>query len=321
MAISIRRAIVAGTVRSTSARRLVLGLWLVNLLVAAVVAVSFGDSLRGAIGASLVHEKLRTGFDMGWFGEVQGSARGLLATFTPTLLGAGAFFANLEAWLTGDLWQGPPVILLLGSAYLLLWTFLQGGILVRLSRQETRPTAGFLASSSRFFPRFVALALISGALYLGVYLLARWLYFTIEDVTRDITIERTVLAVAIAGGLLIGFLLCLINLVFDYARIVIVVEGRRNPLRALYQALRQVLRHPRLTLGLYLALGLVGVLLLAGYALIAPGAGQSTVVGVVLTFLLAQVYLIVKLLLRLTFYGGQLAVYESTGRLPATETA
>jgi hypothetical protein len=321
MAISIRRAIVVGTARATSARRLVLALWLINLLVAATVAVALGDALRTSIGASLVHENLRTGFDMAWFGELQASARGLLATFSPTLMGAGAFFANLEAWLSGDLWHSPPAILLLGSAYLLLWTFLQGGILSRLSsrqesRHESRPPAGFLSNSARFFPRLLALAALSGILYTGVYLLARWLLSTIDDATRDITVERTVLAAAIAGGLLIVFLLCLINLIFDYARIDTVVEGRRNPLRALYHAVRVILRHPRLTLGLYLTLGLVGVALLAAYTLIAPGATQSTVLGIVLTFLLAQAYLVVKLLLRLTFYGSQLAVYESTGGLP-----
>jgi hypothetical protein len=322
MAISIRRAIVAGTGRATSARRLALGLWLINLLVAAALAVSLGDNLRASIGASLVQEKLRAGFDMGWFGEIQGSARGLLATFTPTLVGAGAFFANLEAWLSGDLWRGPPAILVLGSGYLLLWTFLQGGILARLSRQEVRPAGGFLASSGRFFPRFFALAAISGALYLGVYVLGRWLFTTIEDATRDVTSERTVLAVAVAGGLLIGLLLCLINLIFDYARMATVVEGRRNPLRALYQALRLVGRHPRLTLGLYLALGLTGLALLAGYTFIAPGASQGSVVGIVLAFLLGQVYLIAKLVLRLTFYGSQLAVYESTTwRPPETPPA
>ena len=77
-----------------------------------------------------------------------------------------------------------------------------------------------------------------------------------------------------------------------------------------------IVRNPRLTLGLYLALGLIGVVLLAGYALIAPGASQSTVPSIVLAFLLAQAYLIVKLLLRLTFYGSQLSIYESIARLP-----
>jgi hypothetical protein len=316
MAISVRRAIVTGTWRATAARRLILGLWLVNLLAAAVLAVSLGDSLRSSIGASLVHERLRTGFDMGWFGELQGRAGGLLSTFTPTLTGVGAFLHNLEAWLNGDLWRGIPELVLVGSAYLLLWTFLQGGILVRLSREEARPTTGFLSSCGRFFFRFLGLALISGVLYLAIYLLARWLFGTIEEVSRDVTVERTALALVAGGALLVGLLLCLVNLVFDYARMATVLEGRRNPLRAAYHALRMVLRHPRPTLGVYLALGLCGLGLLAAYSLIAPGAGQSSIPGIVFAFLVAQAYLIVKLLLRLTFYGSQLTVYEAIGRRP-----
>ena len=54
----------------------------------------------------------------------------------------------------------------------------------------------------------------------------------------------------------------------------------------------------------------------AGYAFIAPGARQSTVPGIVFAFLLGQLYLVVKLVLRLTFYGGQMALYESMTRRP-----
>jgi hypothetical protein len=318
MAISLRRAIVAGASRATSARRLVLGLWLVNLLAAGALAVPLGASLQSSIGPSLVHAQLRTGFDMGWFGEVQGTARGLLATFGPTVVGAGAFFNNLEAWLSGDLWRGIPSVVLAGSAYLLLWTFLLGGILVRLSfREEPRPPAGFLADSGRFFWRFAGLAAISGALYTGVYFLGRWLFRTIEDLTRDVTVERSVLLPAVTGALIIAFLLCLINLLFDFARVATVLDNRRNPLRALHHAFRMVLRHPLQTLGLHLTLGLVGLALLAAYARIAPGAQQSTLPGIVLAFVAAQIYLIVKLLLRLTFYGSQLTLYETLGRPPA----
>jgi hypothetical protein len=313
---SIRRSIVTGVTRALSARRLILTLWLINLLAAAALAVPLGASLQSSIGASLVHERLRAGFDMGWFGELQGTAQGLLSTFTPTVVGAGAFLNNLEAWLTGDLWRGVPAIVVAGSIYLLLWTFLQGGILMRLSlREEGRSAAGFFASSGRFFVRFLGLAVMSGVLYAGIYRLGRWLFPAIEQLSRDVTVERPVLLLAVGAALLIALLLCLVNLVFDYARLATVVEGRRNPLRAAYHAFRLVLRNPRQTLGLYLIVAAAGLLLLAIYARFAPGALQSTVPGIVLAFVGAQVYLVVKLVLRLVLYGSQLSLYQSL--LPA----
>ncbi len=313
MITSLRRAIGAGTSRAFSARLLIVGLWLINLLAAAALAIPLGASLQSSIGASLVHERLRTGFDMGWFGELQGTAQGLLSTFTPTVVGAGAFFNNLEAWLSGELWRGIPALVVAGSIYLLLWTFLQGGILTRLSlrREEAPSAAGFFASGGRFFLRFLGLALMSGVLYAGVYRLGRWLFPALEELSRDVTVERTALWLVVAAAVLIAFLLCLINLIFDYARMAIVLEGRKNPLRAAYHAVRLILRHPGQTLGLYALLGLLGLGLLAVYARIAPGAGQSTLPGIALAFLVAQAYLVAKLWLRLVLSASQLTLYEA----------
>jgi hypothetical protein len=324
MPISIRKAIVEGAARTAAARGLVGGLWLLNLLVAGAVAVSFADSLQASIGGSLVHEKLRTGFDMGWYGELQATARGLLATFTPTLMGAGAFLNNLEAWVSGELWQGAPVVVTLGVAYLLLWTLMSGGILDRLSgRHEigARLTlAAFLASSGRFFWRFLQLALMAGVLYLGIYLLGRRLFVYIEDATRAVTVETVVLLATAGATVAVGFLLCLVNVAFDYARIATVLEGRRDMLRTAARGFAFVLRRPFRTLGLYFTLGLVGLLLLAGYSQIAPGARQATIPGIVLAFILGQLYLILKLVLRLTFTGSQMALFESLHPIAALET-
>ncbi len=59
-------------------------------------------------------------------------------------------------------------------------------------------------------------------------------------------------------------------------------------------------------------------MLLGLYSFVAPGAGQSTVTGVVLAFVIGQAYLVAKLVVRLAFYGGQLALYEGVTRAEAS---
>src|SRR5205814_8067467 len=108
-----------------------------------------------------------------------------------------------------------------------------------------------------------------------VYLLARKLFITVEDATRDVTVERVLLAWTLAGAALIAVLLSVINAAFDYAKIATVLEGRQSMLPAALRGFRFVLARPARTLGLYLALGAIGLLLLAGYSLIAPGARRS----------------------------------------------
>jgi hypothetical protein len=89
-------------------------------------------------------------------------------------------------------------------------------------------------------------------------------------------------------------------------------------LAAAGQGLRFILAHPAKTLGLYLALGIAALAFLGLYALIAPGANQASAVGVIAAFAIGQIFLAVKLITRLTFFGGQMALFEATA-LPGGE--
>lgn len=318
---SIRKAMSAGFSRATSSRGLVLWLWLVNFAVALPVAWVMAASLSGSIGASLVQEKLRSGFDMGWFGEFEAAAKGVETTFTPTVLGAGAFYNNLEAWLSGDIFRGFPGLVGLGILYGILWALLLGGVLHRFAGNEGRfALSHFFATGGKYFFRFVRLTVLSGIFYYLVYRFYGWLFPAIEDATRDVTVERTVFLFTLAGAALIVFLLSLVNMVFDYAKIATVLESRRSMVLAALRGLGFVLSHPGKTLGLYYGLGLIGVVLLGLYAFMAPGAGQSTPVGIAFAFLVGQIYLAIKLLLRLSFYGGEMALFEALTR-PAAAAA
>ncbi len=109
----------------------VLWLWLANVVVALPAAMVLTGSIRESVGGSLVGEKLRDGFDMGWYGEYLANAKGIESSFTPTIVGAGAFFNNIEAWLNGNLFEVHPGLLGLGILYALLWSLFLGGVLHR----------------------------------------------------------------------------------------------------------------------------------------------------------------------------------------------
>jgi hypothetical protein len=319
---SIGKAIAAGLGRAISTKRLILWLWLLNFAVAVPVAWQLGESLRSSIGASLVHEKLRAGFDLGWFGEFEAAAEGLETSFTPTVLGAGAFYNNLEAWITGELFGGIPGLVGFGLLYALIWAFMLGGVLERFAREDGPfLLSHFFSTGAKFFFRFLRLALISGILYYALYRFGGWLFRFIENATRDVTVERTVLVVTLAGVALVVFLLCLANMAFDYAKIAMVLESRRSAILAALRGLGFVLSNPGKTLGIYYGLGAVGIALLAVYALIAPGATQSTPLPIVLAFLLGQAFLVARLVLRLAFYAAQMAFYDAANRPPGGGTS
>jgi hypothetical protein len=293
---------------------LVVWLWLASVAAATPLAFSMARSIEDSIGGSLVHQSLRDGFDVGWYGEFDARAKGIEKTLSPSQVGAGAFFDNLEAWLNGSLFEMLPGLLALGVVYALLWALFLGGILHRYSdRGGFFRLSEFFSHGGEFFFRFARLAVLSGVLYYFVYRFAGFLFVRIEDRTRDMSVEKDVLAYVVAGSLLVAALLTFINMAFDYAKIATYKENRRSMIFAALKGFRLALGNFGRAALLYYGLGAIGLLLLGAYYVVAPGSGQASAPSVVFAFLVGQAYLVAKLALRLTFYASQLALYESAG--------
>ena len=296
-----------------SPRMLVL-LWAVNLVAALPAAWAVTSAIHASVEHSVVHERLRDDFDMGWQGEFHDRARGAETTFRPDVTGAGAFYANLEMWITGRLLELPPEVLGLAAVYLLTWILLQGGVVARLVRPGERFRAsGFLGTGARFFFRYVQLTVLSGAVYFLLFLASRRAYERVAEATRDVPAERPVLLLSLGVLAVTAVALAAVQASFAYARITTVVEDRRNMLLTALEGARIFLSRPLRTVALYGMLGLVSAVLLLLYGWIAPVAGPSSLGGVAMAFLAAQAYLMLKLALRLSLLGGLVALHPSAG--------
>jgi hypothetical protein len=314
---TILTAIRDGLRRVSASPKLILLLWLVNFAVAIPLTMVMSDQIESSIGASLVHEKLRAGFDIDWYEEFADAANDLGKTFSPAVIGVGPFLGNLEAWLDGSLFTGYTG---LGIGYMVLWAFLLGGVLDRFAHAQENLTAErFFSASGRYFLRFLLLMVFSGVLYFVVLtLISPSLFSAIASATRDTTVERTVFFLTAGAYVIVALLLAVVNMAFDYAKISTVLRDHRNMLVAAGHGFRFILAHPAKTFGLYLALGIAALAFLGLYALIAPGANQASAAGVIAAFVVGQIFLVVKLITRLTFFGGQMALYEAM-TMPVSE--
>src|SRR5262249_41056376 len=110
----------------------------------------------------------------------------------------------------------------------------------------------------------------------------------------------------LAGYAIFGMLLVGCNIIFDYARIRMVVEDRRSALGALAAGSRFALRHARGVTGLYALNGLAFLGLVLVYALVAPGAGWSMWV----VFAIGEAYIVGRHYLKLLFYASETAFFQ-----------
>jgi hypothetical protein len=115
--------------------------------------------------------------------------------------------------------------------------------------------------------------------------------------------------VRVLGYAIFGALLITANIIFDYARIRIVVEDRRSAIAAAFAGARFVRRHAAGVLGLYLLNAVAFLLLVAVYGLVAPGAPRS---GLLMWVMLAfgELYILGRHILKLVFYASETAFFQ-----------
>lgn len=309
---SLREAFLKGIRSINGTKRVVFWLFLSSIFLALVPTLLVSRSIQGSLGKSMASERMKAGFDDTWYREFRSSAKGLAGTFDPTVEGVGAILNSLDDFLSGDLFRKFQGVLALGALYLLLWTFAAGGILDLFDGGGPPSFERFMSASASYFGRFLRLAILLGILYWILYhYVLSGLSTLVGDLTRNTVDERVVFAWTALKYLVFVALLVQVNILSDYGKILSVLEKRHSVILAVLRALRLEVRHPVRVIGLYLAVSLVGVLLLVIYGFVAPGGLQQSWGGVMLALVLGQLYILSRIWTRFLFLASQTELCRS----------
>jgi hypothetical protein len=301
----------SGFTRVLRAPAIVAGMFALTLAAALPAAIVLRGTIEAHLGRSVMADAASEAVNYDWWQEFTSQASGLATTFSPAIVGFAATLDNVSSVLEAQE-EIPPIAALL-VVYMLAWVFLSGGIVDRYARQRSTRAFAFFGACGVFFWRFLRLAIVAGVVYWFLFWYVHpWL---LEDayrrLTRDLAVERNAFFWRIALYAAFGTSVIAANLIFDYARIRLVVEDRRSALGAIRAALAFIGRHPRTTAGLYALNALTFVVLIAVWAVAAPGAGRP---GAVMWagFLVAQLYLLARIVLKLQFLASQTALFQAS---------
>ena len=283
-----------------------------TLLTALPFSLMMREALRAHLGSSLAAEQAARGVNYQWWTEFTAQADTLGTTFETTIIGFAAVLDNLSMLADKESRSAP--ILWLGACYLLLWLFLAGGILDCYARARPTRSHEFFSACGVYFVRFLRLAPIIALTYyvLFAYVHPVLLGGIYDELTRDVTVERTAFLWRAALYLVFGALLVFANVVFDYAKVRAVVEDRRSMVGSLAAGWRFVRRNFAGVAALYGLNAALFIAVLMLYALVAPGADTSGA-GIVLGFVVSQVYLLSRLWVKLVFLASETSLFQ--GRL------
>lgn len=293
--------------------KILLIIYAVNISLALLLAMPMFMTLKSDTEKRIVRESLAAGFDYQWWDEFEFKAEGIEETFRPTLVGGfGPIIDNLELLLTGEFSRLGLLIFLFGIMYLTVSSFFAGGALGIYEDEKRKYSVGrFFSHSAVYFNRFFSLTLTAVIVYVLIYKLLHYAIFGLVDrITVNFMSERSAFFVNLLGYLVILAVILFINILFDYAKAVVVVEKRQSAWEAVWWALKFVFKHFAKVAGLYLLVGIIGLAIATAFALILSAFTPTTITVLLFAILLQQIYIFVKIGIRLNFYACQLDMYN-----------
>ena len=298
-----------GIRRVNGAPVVVAGMFAATLAVALPLSYVMRTMIGAHLGSSLAADAAAAGTNYDWWQEFSAQASGLAATFVPTITGFGAVLDNLGGFL--DNARLPPAIAAVTAMWLLLWSFLSGGVIDRFARARRTRSPGFFGACGMHVWRLLRLGLVALVVYAVLFgYVHKWLFADgYTRWTRDVTAERSAFGIRLACYAVFGALLGACSLIFDYARIRIVVEDRRSALGGLIAGARFVRRHLAAALGLYVLNAVAFLALVAVYSLAAPGAPRSGW-SMWLVLGLGEAYILLRHYLKLLFYASETVFFQ-----------
>lgn len=203
------------------------------------------------------------------------------------------------------------LLLVVGVLYLVVNVLFAGGIIEVFAAEDSRfSMRRFFSGAAAHFWRFVRLWLVSLIAYgivFTVYALVMMRIDSADDLAATEAPGAIRKWVATAALLL---LLAVVNMTFDYARIGAVLNERRQMFRETFKAARFTFRHFARALGLYLVIAIIGLVVFWLVALLRNSVAQTSVVAVIVAFILGQLAIASRMWTRLAFYAGEVDLYQ-----------
>jgi hypothetical protein len=280
------KAIRSGLKNSISNKKLIFFLYLLNLLLAIIITLPFQNVIQNALGTSKSVEKLIDGFN-----------------FTVIFGFLNNFGSRLSILFTLIFW--------LGILFLIFNIFLTGGI-ISIWKTESKKfdKKAFFTDCSTYFFKFIKLLLLDIILILISLLFFLIVYFIISEITETLYSENTKAFLQITGFAIFLILFIIDIMIYDYAKIIIVKEVTEKSFYAIIESIKFVFKNLFVTSGIVLFLLIIFFILTYFYLQISHMIPDSTALLLILMFAIQQMYIIIRIGLRIISFAAQFNYYE-----------
>lgn len=306
---------VRGLKRSLSKPYLAVALWLIQLLMAAVLILPISNSLHALLDHSPAADKMVANPDYGWWETVR--------RVHPDLLGNFPELATGLLTSEGIKWSELPEMRGIGAAAFslallatVLHAFALGGMLGAL-REPSSSLVTFGREGMRRMPAFLVFTFAALGSAFAAY---EWIYQKSGEAMRDRVraLPTEPMALAVTAVRLVALLLALavIKLLADSVRAVWVARPDLPPVSRFFFGIGGALSRPLRLFGILGLYALVTGALYVVWLVLDPSAGGEARFALVPLILAQQVFVFVRLLIKIGYYAG---ISEALTRVPSPE--
>jgi hypothetical protein len=274
--------------RALRTPRLTLLLYCFNLLLAFPVAHAFHATLQKEFGRSLAPERLLPGFDFTVFAD----------------------FLNLHGGAVDAVLRTVVPLALLG---MIVGPFLTGGVIAAVRAQEAPVSVRkFFRDGGyhygRMFRLFLLFGLVTVLLLAGGITLLGGIVSAVDD---DAVSEVSSIVAALFGTGIICLLLAVVFAAAEFTRIAVVASDSRRMVRAAVTGIGFAFRNIGAIAGLFLLFVVAAAVLIAAYWWFEGMFTAESGPTIAFLFLLQQLFVVLRIVLRIALIAGENLVYEA----------
>lgn len=302
---------------SLSKPYLAVALWLIQLLMAAVLVLPISNSLHAMLDHSPAADKMVANPDYGWWETVRRTHPDLLGNFPE--LATGLLSPEGIKWSELPNLRGiGAVAFSLALLATVLHAFGLGGMLGTLRE----PSSSLVTFGREGMRRMRAFLVFTFAALGAAFAAYEWIYQRSGKEMREraYALPTEPMALAVTGLRLLALILALavIKLLADSVRVVWVARPDLPPVSRFFFGIGGALSRPLRLLGILGLYSLLTAGLYVVWLVLDPSAGGEARFALVPLILSQQVFVFVRLLIKIGYYAG---VSEALTRTPPPEYA
>jgi len=264
---------------------MILILYAVNILTALILALPFMNTLKASFGYSGIVENLVNGFDY--------------TTFSNLMFYSGK---GIYAILAGIKW--------LVLAYFIISTFLTGGILRTLNKEKFTTSTFFAGSAYNFFRLLGLSAIMIITQIIFALLVYVPMSLIIDSIYPSVSSEITLYYVVFVAIFIHMLLFLLAAMIGDYAKFYLVLDDSFNIFKGFWKGVKYVFTNFFKTYSLYFILFILPSVFMYLYLYLEKDIKMATGIGILIVFILQQVFIILRVILRVWVLASQLKIYS-----------